>query len=133
MLSALTPAATLPTTDMGRAEKFYEDTLGLTKDSEEDPGGVFYKCGSGKLFVYQSQYAGTNKATAVTFMTDNDKEFDSTVDGLRKKGVHFMTFEYEGMSWDKDVATATTPGGRSMRSVWFNDPDGNIINVGVAH
>lgn len=134
MLSALTPAATLPTTDMGRAEKFYEDTLGLTKETgREDPGGVFYKCGGGQLFVYQSQFAGTNKATAVTFMTEDDKQFDSTVDSLRKKGVHFMTFEYEGMSWDNDVATATTDGGRSMRAVWFSDPDGNIINVGVTH
>ena len=134
MLSAMTPCATLPVTDMGRAEKYYEDTLGLNKqEGMADPGGVFYKCGNGNLFVYKSGYAGTNKATAVTFMTDNDKEFDSTVDSLRKKGVHFMTFEYEGMSWEGDVATATTEGGNSMRAVWFTDPDGNIINVGVSH
>jgi hypothetical protein len=83
---------------------------------------VYYKCGSGRLFVYQSQYAGTNKATAVTFMTDNDKQFDSAVDSLRKKGVHFLTFEYEGMNWEGEVATATTEDGQSMRAVWFADP-----------
>ncbi len=134
MLSALTPIATLPSSDMGRAEKFYEDTLGLSREvGAEDPGGLYYKCGSGRLFVYQSQYAGTNKATAVTFMADNDKQFDSAVDSLRKKGVHFLTFEYEGMHWEGEVATATTEGGQSMRAVWFADPDGNILNVGVTH
>ena len=123
MLSALTPAATLPATDMGRAEKFYEDTLGLTK-AEEDPGGVFYNCGGGKLFVYQSQYAGTNKATAMTFDVP-PADFDAEVERLRAKGVTFQTFDLEGVEWNDGIAAM----GETVKAVWFTDPDGNILNV----
>jgi hypothetical protein len=35
-----------------------------------------------------------------------------------------MTFEFEGLEWDRDVAVAD-----GMRSVWFADPDGNILNL----
>jgi catechol 2,3-dioxygenase-like lactoylglutathione lyase family enzyme len=126
MISAFTPVATLAVTDPNRAHKFYEDTLGLTKEREEE-GGAFYKCGAGQLFVYPSQYAGTNKATAVTFTTDDNAKFDATVAELEKKGVSFMTFEYEGITWNGNVATM----GEMGRGVWFTDPDGNILNISV--
>jgi catechol 2,3-dioxygenase-like lactoylglutathione lyase family enzyme len=125
MLSDCTPIATLPTADTARARKFYEETLGLTP-MREDLGGIMYRCGEGRLFVYQSEYAGTNKATAVTFEVSDDK-FDAEVDALRKKGVTFQTFEYEGMEWKDDVMVS-----EGMRAVWFSDPDGNILNVGTA-
>lgn len=122
MLSDSTPIATLPTADPARARKFYEETLGLTPLREE-VGGIMYTCGDGQLFVYQSEYAGTNKATAVTFSVGEDR-FDAEVDALRKKGITFQTFEYEGMEWKDDVMVS-----EGMKAVWFNDPDGNILNV----
>lgn len=129
MLSELTPMATLATGDLERARKFYEGTLGLSEMPEsanaDMPGGVAYKCGNGAIFVYESQYAGTNKATAVTFMA-NDEQFDKEVDRLRHKGLNFMTFEFEGMEWEGDIASM-----EGMRSVWFADPDGNILNIGT--
>ncbi|WP_173164197.1 VOC family protein [Phytohabitans suffuscus] len=124
MLSDHTPVATLPTADVARARGFYENTLGLTP-LEEDPGGVMYKCGSGKLFVYQSEYAGMNQATAVSFAVPDEK-FDDEVDALRSKGVTFQTFDYEGMDWKDDVMVS-----EQMRAVWFSDPDGNVLNVGT--
>lgn len=124
MLSDSTPIATLPTADTARARKFYEDTLGLTP-LQENLGGIMYKCGEGKLFLYQSEYAGTNKATAVTFSVSEDR-FDAEVDALRKKGITFQTFEYEGMEWKDDVMIS-----EGMKAVWFSDPDGNILNVGT--
>lgn len=126
MFSELTPVATLPVTDMARARKFYEETLGLTASGIEEMGGggVNYDCGGSKVFVYQSSFAGTNKATAVTFDCPPDK-FLAEVDSLRSKGVSFMTFEFEGMEWDGEVAKL----GPNGRAVWFTDPDGNIINI----
>lgn len=124
MINTFTPIATIPTTDTGRAHKFYEDTLGLQME-REDEQGIFYRSGDGRLFVYRSQYAGTNKATAITFGTEDVAQFDAAIDALRKKGVKFMTFEYEGMNWEKDVAVM----GDNMKAVWFSDPDGNILNV----
>ncbi|GIG58404.1 glyoxalase [Longispora fulva] len=125
MFSELMPAATLPVKDLAVARRFYEGTLGLKVLREEmEGGGLFYSCGDGMLFVYVSGFAGTNKATAVTFGVD-DAKFDAEIDALREKGVSFMTFEYEGITWKDDVAITD-----GMRGVWFADPDGNIINVG---
>ena len=123
MLSSYTPVATLPVSDMTKARGFYQDTLGLSVDSDM-PGGVTYTCGSGKLFVYESAYSGTNKATAASFDVPTS-DFDSEVDELRGKGVEFMTFEAEGMEWNDGVATM----GGEVKAVWFTDPDGNILNI----
>ena len=123
MLSELTPVPTLPTADLAKARRFYEDTLGLTPQSEI-MGGVMYECGSGTIFVYESTYAGTNKATAVSFNVAT-AEFDQEIAALRDKGVTFQTFEGEGLDWNDGVASM----GDAMKAVWFTDPDGNIINV----
>ena len=123
MLSNQTPVPTLAVSDLTRARGFYEGTLGLTADRDE-PGGVTYPCGGGHLFVYPSSFAGTNKATAVTFDIPA-ADFDSEVDELRGKGVEFMTFEMDGLEWNDGVATM----GAEMKAVWFTDPDGNILNL----
>jgi catechol 2,3-dioxygenase-like lactoylglutathione lyase family enzyme len=123
MLSQYTPVATLPTADMSAARSFYEGTLGLTveRDSVE---GISYRCGDGALFLYESQYAGTNKATAVSFDVPTS-DFQAEVDSLREKGIDFMTFEMEGMEWKDGVASM----GESVQAVWFTDPAGNILNI----
>ena len=121
MLSSYTPVATLPTSDLTKARSFYEDTLGLAVQNDLS-GAVTYSCGSGNLFVYESAYAGTNKATSVTFDVPAS-EFDAEVDALRAKGIEFMTFEMEGLEWNDGVASMG-----EMRAVWFTDPDGNILN-----
>ena len=123
MLSSYTPVATLPTSDLTKARRFYEETLGLAVD-RDGMGGVSYICGSGNLFVYESGYAGTNKATSVTFDIPASA-LDAEVDALRAKGVEFMTFEMEGLEWNDGVASM----GPDMRGVWFTDPDGNILNL----
>src|SRR5688572_9412706 len=130
MLSELTPMATLATTDLERSRKFYEGMLGLSETPEsadgDMTGGIAYKCGGGAIFIYESQFAGSNKATAVTFQA-TEEQFDKEIDRLRHKGIDFMTFEYEGMQWDGDVATM-----EDMRAVWFEDPDHNIINISTS-
>jgi catechol 2,3-dioxygenase-like lactoylglutathione lyase family enzyme len=123
MLSQYTPVVTLPTSDLSRARSFYEETLGLSS-VREGPGGLYYDCGNAAVFLYESSYAGTNKATAVSFDVPASA-FQDEVDALRARGVDFMTFDAEGMTWNDGVATM----GETVQSVWFNDPDGNIINV----
>jgi catechol 2,3-dioxygenase-like lactoylglutathione lyase family enzyme len=123
MLSSRTPVATLPAKDLAKARGFYEETLGLTA-ARDDLGGVIYTCGNGQLFVYESAYAGTNQATAVSFDVPT-AEFDGEIAELRAKGIEFLTFEGEGIEWDDGVATI----GGQAKSVWFTDPDGNILNL----
>ena len=90
----------------------------------EGMGGVSYKCGDGIVFVYQSEYAGTNKATALTFELPMST-FDDEIRALREKGISFLTFELEGVEWNDGVASM----GDAAKAVWFTDPDGNILNV----
>jgi catechol 2,3-dioxygenase-like lactoylglutathione lyase family enzyme len=124
MLSQHTPIATLPTQDLAKARTFYEDTLGFTPE-RESVAGVSYKSGAAMVFLYQSDYAGTNKATAVGFDVTLSA-FDDEVAALREKGISFMTFEAEGLEWNEGVASMS---GLDVKAVWFTDPDGNIINI----
>jgi catechol 2,3-dioxygenase-like lactoylglutathione lyase family enzyme len=124
MLSQHTPIATLPTKDLANARTFYEDRLGFTPE-RESVAGVSYKSGAAMVFLYQSAYAGTNEATAVTFDVPMSA-FDDEVAALRDKGISFMTFEAEGLEWNQGVASMA---GEDMKAVWFTDPDGNIINI----
>ena len=122
MLGDHDPIATLAVKDLDRAREFYEGVLGFAPRPEV-PEGVLYGAGSGAFLVYPSSFAGTNKATALSFQVPPD-DFDAEVDALRGKGIAFQTFEAEGLSWVDGVASMG-----EFRSAWFEDPDGNILNV----
>ncbi len=131
MLSDHTATPCLAVRDLARARRFYEDTLGFTEQElpgfgDDDEMGVFYGTKNGGLLVYPSSFAGgTNKATSVSFQVDDGGAFDQEVATLRGHGVEFQTFEIpSGGTWDDGVLTDGP-----MRSVWFADPDGNILNL----
>ena len=67
-------AATIAVKNLEKAKKFYEDTLGLTQVGAEGEEVIIFKSGNSIVNVYQSQYAGTNKATAVTWVVGQDLE-----------------------------------------------------------
>ncbi len=70
--------ATLPAANIERARRFYSEKLGLDPDEVEPDGSLLYKCEGSGFLVYQSQFAGTAKNTAVGFRTDNlDKVSDA--------------------------------------------------------
>src|SRR5690349_8560935 len=127
MLGHKPAAATIAVSDMSRARAFYEEVLGLTVT--QDLGeAVVYSSGASMVFVYASEFAGTNKATSATWAAGED--FDDVVQVLRDKGVTFEHYDdLPGTSRDGDVHTF---GDSGMRGVWFKDPDGNILNVGNA-
>jgi predicted enzyme related to lactoylglutathione lyase len=118
MLTNAPVTPTLPASDIERAKKFYNETLGLEVD-REGPEGVFFKTGSGSILVYPSGSAGTNQATAAGFtVTDLDAEMTE----LRAKGVEFEEYDFPGLKTVNGVADF---GG--MRGAWFKDTEGNII------
>jgi catechol 2,3-dioxygenase-like lactoylglutathione lyase family enzyme len=123
MLSDLDPMPTLAVSDLQRARDFYEDVLGFQPQGEPAEG-VVYKSGAGTILVYPSAYAGTNKATAVSFQV-SAATFDNEVAGLRDRGITFDVFEMDPITWDNGVASM--PDG--SRAAWFSDPDGNILNI----
>jgi len=56
--------------DLDRARKFYEETLGL-EEVDDFGEGFMLKSGGTRFNVYRSEFAGTNKATALTFDVDD--------------------------------------------------------------
>ncbi len=123
MLADYAPVTTLAVQDLERARGFYEGLLGFSPKMEF-AGGVLYASGSTAFMVYPSAFAGTNKATAMSYAVPLDA-FAAEVQALRDKGIDFLTFELEGSTWDAGVAST----GGDDRSVWFEDPDGNILNL----
>jgi len=87
MLSDKEAIATVAVKSLETAKKFYEGTLGLTKVLENEEVLAF-KTGKSTLFVYRSQYAGTNKATAATFVAE---EVDDLVRTLKAEALHSST------------------------------------------
>lgn len=120
MLEQATVAATVAVHDLALAREFYEDQLGLI-ELDENPGGVTYGSGDGKLFVYQSEYAGTNKATAASWSV---VDIDAVVEDLKSRGVMFEQYDMPGMTREGDIHTMGP-----MKAAWFKDPSGNILNV----
>ena len=106
--------------DLDRARKFYEETLGLS-EVDDFGEGFMLKSGDTKLSVYRSEFAGTTKATALTFDVD---DIDSEVRELKEKGVAFEHYDMEGLTRDGDIYAA-----EGMKTAWFKDPDGNILSL----
>lgn len=123
MLADYTAIPTLAVADIAKARSFYEGVLGLFPDSEVAEG-LAYSTGSGRFLVYPSSFAGTNKATYMSFQVPAEA-FDAEISALREEGVEFLTFDLPSGSWDDGVASFEGYG----KSAWFEDPDGNILNI----
>ena len=82
MLSDTNAIATIGVKNLEKSKEFYERTLGLTKVMENDEVLAF-RSGASTLFVYRSPYAGTNKATAVTFVTEDVDDVGPGAKGAR--------------------------------------------------
>jgi len=121
MLADNDAVATIAVKDLKAAKKFYGDTLGLKPTPVPEPEVLNYKSGNSTVLVYKSQFAGSNKATAVTWIVD---DVEGTVKDLKAKGVAFEHYDFPGMTRKGDVHIA----GKS-KAAWFKDPDGNILAV----
>jgi catechol 2,3-dioxygenase-like lactoylglutathione lyase family enzyme len=111
--------ATLGVKDLGAARRFYEGKLGFEPEDVREDDVVTYSTGSSRIFVYKSDFAGTNRATALTWVV---ADVDAVVEDLNRKGVSFERYEMPGMQLEGDVHVAG-----EMRIAWFKDPDGNIL------
>ena len=120
MLGKADATPMLAVKDLDRARKFYEGTLGL-KEVDDFGEGFLLKSGDTQLNVYRSEFAGTNKATALTFDVD---DIDSEVRELKDKGVTFEHYDVEGLTPEGDIYR-----GEGMKTAWFKDPDGNILSL----
>jgi catechol 2,3-dioxygenase-like lactoylglutathione lyase family enzyme len=122
MLANSNATANLAVKDLEKAKVFYEGTLGLSQVDDMEGELIVYKSGDTLINVYHSQFAGTNKATALTWAVGD--QIEPIVKSLRSKGVSFEHYDMPGLTLEGDIHV-----GDGMKVAWFKDPDGNILNL----
>ena len=122
MLDEADVLATIAVRDLKQARKFYEEKLGLSPEGDGSEAGVVtYRSGNAKLLVYQSEFAGTNHATAATWIVS---DAEPVVAAIRAKGVRFEHYDLPGLTRQGDLHVAG-----SFKGAWLKDPDGNILHI----
>ena len=120
MLGKADATPMLAVKDLDRARKFYEENLGL-KQVDDFGEGFMLKSGDTQFSIYRSEFAGTNKATALNFDVE---DIEDEVRSLKEKGISFEHYDLEGLTRKGDIYE-----GEGMRTAWFKDPDGNILSL----
>jgi catechol 2,3-dioxygenase-like lactoylglutathione lyase family enzyme len=120
MLGNSNVGVTIAVSDLDAAKRFYGEVLGL-EQVNEDPGGVSYKSGNSRVYVYPSDMAGTNKATYAGWSVT---DIEAVVEELKAKGVSFEQYDdMPGVTRQGDIHVM----GDSFKAAWFKDPTGNIL------
>lgn len=122
MLGDKDAAANIAVKDLEVAKRFYGETLGLTQVGSEADELIVFRSGNSMINVYRSKYAGTNQATALTWVVGEDVE--SVVEALKAKGISFEHYDMLEIRREGDVHIDG-----NMKVAWFKDPDGNILNI----
>jgi predicted enzyme related to lactoylglutathione lyase len=121
MLGDKNAIATIAVKDVEVAKKFYEGKLGLKPEPSEEPSVLVCKSGDSVIFIYESEYAGTNKATSATWAVADVEE---VVRSLKSKGIAFEHYDFPNTTLDGDVHVSG-----QTKVAWFKDPDGNILSL----
>jgi len=122
MLADKNAMATIAVRDFAKAKKFYEGILGLKPSGEEGPGVITYRSGNSTIVVYQSQFAGTNKATSATWGVGD--EIEAIIRTLKRSDVVVEHYDLPGLRREGDIHVAG-----DFKAAWFKDPDGNILHI----
>jgi catechol 2,3-dioxygenase-like lactoylglutathione lyase family enzyme len=121
MLGEKNAIATVAVKNLDVARKFYEGVLGLKREPSPEPSVAEYKSGSTDVMVYESEFAGTNQATALTWFVDH---LEKLVQSLKEKGVKFEHYDMPGTELRGDIHVFG-----DLKNAWFKDPDGNILSL----
>lgn len=122
MLSTKNALANIAVKNLEISRKFYENILDLEKIDSVGEEVMVYRCGTAAIIVYQSQFAGSNKATSATWVVGED--MDVLVKDLKSKGVTFEHYDLPNTTLKDDIHFDG-----DMKVAWFKDPDGNILNI----
>lgn len=123
MLGDKIATTVLPVIDMERAKSFYTDKLGLSAEGEMT-GGLMLGAGMGtKVFLYEKPGGTKAEHTVLGF---NVSDLEAEMKELREKGVTFEEYNIEEMGVVTEDGIAVMDG---IKSAWFKDTEGNIINI----
>jgi catechol 2,3-dioxygenase-like lactoylglutathione lyase family enzyme len=114
--------ATIPASDLARAQGWYAEKLGLRPRTVEEMGAV-YDLGDGTGFLlYPTPNAGKAPNTLMTFASSN---VGADVEALRGRGVQFEEYDFPGLRTVNGVAKIG-----DREAAWFKDSEGNILALG---
>ena len=122
MLADTNAMATIAVKNLAAARNFYEGKLHLQRKGPQNEGVATYASGDSTIVVYESQYAGSNKANAVTWGAGD--RFDDVMRELKDAGISFEHYDLPGATLAGDVHAFG-----SFKAAWFKDPDGNILHL----
>ena len=122
MLAQAHAMAVLPAEDLGRARKFYADTLGLRELASGIPGHTVFAAGGDTRILLYERARTKAEHTTLEFLVD---DLEATVKGLIEKGVNFEQYDFEGL---KTNALGIAQLGE-RQSAWLVDPEGNILSI----
>jgi predicted enzyme related to lactoylglutathione lyase len=123
MLGSADLIAFVPTRDPGKAQKFYEETLGLEFISA-DPFALVFNAHGTTLRIANVSEVKSFKPAPFTIVGWQVTNVSDTVGDLVKKGVQFEQFP--GMDQDGQGVWQSPSG---ARVAWFKDPEGNILSI----
>ena len=112
--------ATIPATDLDRARRFYETTLGFSPQRVMD-AGIIYRFGKGTgAFLFPSAVAGAGHTVGTWFVDD----LKAAVRELRALGIEFEEYDYPDLKTTDAIADL----GDEL-AAWFKDSEGNVLAV----
>jgi catechol 2,3-dioxygenase-like lactoylglutathione lyase family enzyme len=111
--------------DLQRAKSFYAEKLDL-EPSEERPGGLLYRCGSGEIALFKSAAASGDH----TQMAWEVKDMEAA-ERLRVREVVFEEYDLPGLRTVNCIAEIAgnypSKGGVGDKAAWFRDSEGNVL------
>lgn len=114
------------TDDIGKAKRFYGDTLGI--EVKEIPEGLeLHLAGGGvPVFVYPSDDYHAPEHTVLNFLVD---DIDEAIDSLERRGVHMEQYDLPGMTTNaKGIVRGDGKMGPKAIA-WFKDPADHILSL----
>jgi catechol 2,3-dioxygenase-like lactoylglutathione lyase family enzyme len=116
------PIGFIPTANPAAAREFYEKTLGLTFESDDQFAMVF-RVGPGRTMLRIARTPSFTPAQYTIFGWEVD-DIHTAVRDLTARGVEFQRFSF--LEQDPQ-GIWSAPGGASV--AWFKDPDGNTLSL----
>jgi catechol 2,3-dioxygenase-like lactoylglutathione lyase family enzyme len=121
-LSQANPIGFISTSNAETAREFYEKTLGLSFESD-DQFALVFRVGAGRTMLRIASAPEFTPASHTIFGWEVD-DIQAMVSSLSAKGIQFLRFDF--LKQD-DHGVWAAPGGTSV--AWFKDPDGNMLSV----
>ena len=122
-LSSSQPVGFIPTSKPEAARVFYEDTLGL-RFEKDDQFAIVFRSGTALGVMIRIVRMPEFTPAAYTIFGWEVTGIEAVVDELAAKGVTFLRYGY--FEQDERGIWRTSDG---SSVAWFHDPDGNTLSI----